>query len=118
VPWYRSGMPGPHAGLAVATSISAFLNAGLLYRGLRREGVLTPSPGWGRFILRIVLACGVMAMLLNNFVPPAVLWLEAGFWTTCYWLLAAVFGGAAAYVGVLLATGMRLAELQLRPPAA
>jgi putative peptidoglycan lipid II flippase len=118
VPWYRSGMPGPHAGLAVATSISAFLNAGLLYRGLRREGVLMHSPGWGRFILRIVLACGVMAMLLNNFVPPAVLWLEAGFWTTCYWLLAAVFGGAAAYVGVLLATGMRLAELRLRPPAA
>jgi putative peptidoglycan lipid II flippase len=118
VPWYRSGMPGPHAGLAVATSISAFLNAGLLYRGLRREGVLTPSPGWGRFILRIIIACGVMAMLLNNFVPAAVLWLEAGFWTTCYWLLAAVFGGAAAYVGVLLATGMRPAELRLRPPAA
>ena len=29
-----------HVGLALATSLAAFVNAGLLYRGLRREGVL------------------------------------------------------------------------------
>jgi putative peptidoglycan lipid II flippase len=118
VPWYQSGAAGPHAGLAVATSISAFLNAGLLYRGLRREGVLVHSVGWWRFVVRVVLACSVMAMLLNHFVPPAVAWLEASFWQTCGWLLAAVFGGAAAYLGVLFATGVRPGELRLKPPVA
>jgi putative peptidoglycan lipid II flippase len=118
IPWYRSGLPGPHAGLAVATSLSAFLNAGLLYRGLRREGVLVHAAGWGRFLLRTVLACVVMGMLLKYFVPPETAWLEAGFWTTCYWLAAAVFGGASIYLGVLFATGVRASELRLRPPAA
>ena len=41
LPWYQSGASGPHAGLAAATSLSAFLNAGLLYRGLRHDGVQT-----------------------------------------------------------------------------
>jgi putative peptidoglycan lipid II flippase len=118
VPWYQAELVGPHAGLAIATSISAFLNAGLLYRGLRREGVLVHSAGWWRFVLRVVVACAVMAMLLNYFVPPAVAWLEASFWQTCYWLLASVLGGAAAYLGVLFATGVRPGELRLKPPVA
>ncbi|MCP3999347.1 MAG: murein biosynthesis integral membrane protein MurJ [Gammaproteobacteria bacterium] len=118
VPWYRVELVGPHAGLAIATSISAFINAGLLYRGLRRKGVLVHSAGWGRFLIRVVLACAVMAMLLNYFVPPAVVWLEASFWQTCYWLVAAVLGGAVAYLGVLFATGIRPAELRLKPPVA
>jgi putative peptidoglycan lipid II flippase len=116
IPWYRSGLPGPHAGLAVATSISAFLNAGLLYMALRRDGVLVHAPGWGRFLLRVGIASAVMAMLLYQFVPPASAWLEAGFWTTCKWLATAVLGGAVVYLGVLLATGMRPAELRMHPP--
>ena len=117
VPWYQSGLSGPHAGLALATSLSAFLNAGLLYRGLRKEGVLVHGAGWGRFFLRILVACAVMAMLLYEFVPPAHAWLEASLWETCLWLALAVGGGAAAYLGVLLATGMRPAELSMKPPA-
>jgi putative peptidoglycan lipid II flippase len=116
IPWYRSGLPGPHAGLAVATSISAFLNAGLLYMALRRDGVMVHAPGWGRFLLRVGIASAVMAMLLYQFVPPASAWLEAGFWTTCKWLATAVLGGAVVYLGVLLATGMRPAELRMHPP--
>ena len=117
IPWYRSGAAGPHAGLAVATSISSFLNAGLLYAGLRREGVITHAPGWVRFLLRVVVACAVMAMLLQQFVPADSQWLEAGLWQNCIWLAAAVTGGAIAYIGVLFATGMRPAEFVLKPPA-
>jgi len=117
VPWYQSGAPGPHAGLALATSLSAFLNAGLLYLGLRKAGVLVHGDGWARFLVRIAVACAVMAMLLHEFVPPAHAWLEASLWDTCLWLAAAVGGGAVTYLGVLLATGMRPAELSMKPPA-
>ena len=43
----RADYYAPHAGLAMATTLSALFNAGLLYRGLRRRGVYTPQPGWG-----------------------------------------------------------------------
>ena len=79
--------------------------------------MLVHQAGWGRFMLRIVLACAVMAMLLHEFVPPETAWLEANVWQTIFWLGAAVGGGAVVYVGVLLATGMRPAELRMKPPA-
>ena len=116
VPWYLSGTPGAHAGLALATSASSFLNAGLLYRGLRREGVISHEAGWGRFLLRVVVAVAVMVMLLDYFVPPQIAWIEADFWTTCGWLAAAIGGGALAYTGVLYATGVRLHMLVLKRP--
>jgi putative peptidoglycan lipid II flippase len=115
VPWYNLELPGPHAGLAVATSISSFLNAGLLYFGLRRDGVMSHRDGWGRFLLRVALASAVMAMLLAYFVPADELWLQADFWQTVIWLSLAVAGGGVAYIGVLLATGMRPSELMLSP---
>ena len=116
VPWYQMEYAGPHAGLAVATSISSFLNAGLLYLGLRRDGVLVHAKGWGRFLVRVFVATAVMAMLLSYFVPAQTVWLEASFWQTIGWLLLAVAGGGVAYLGVLFATGMRPAELALAPP--
>lgn len=114
VPWARSGLPAPHAGLALATSLGAFLNAALLYRGLRRDGVLVPSPGTGRFLLRVAVAAGVMAVLLMQFTPATSAWLEAGPWNRAGWLALAVTGGAVAYFGALLAAGLRPADLRLR----
>lgn len=113
VPWLMTGTPGAHAGLALATSISSFLNAALLYRALRRDGVVTHAPGWGRFMLQVGLAATVMAMLLNYFVPVPSRWLEADLLTSIVWLSTAVLGGGLAYAGVLFATGMRFSTLQL-----
>ena len=115
VPWLQSGAAGPHAGLAVATSISSFLNAGLLYRGLLKEGVIRHGSGWGAFLLRVLLATAVMAMLLNYFVPEQSRWFEADFWQTLVWLTLAIIGGGLAYIVTLLATGMRPSQLVMKP---
>lgn len=114
VPWALSGGEAPHAGLAAFTSLGSFINAGLLYRGLRRTGVLTPSPGWGRFLLRVTVATGVMATLLLVFAPPTSAWLDAGLWSRCLWLAAAVGGGVLAYGSVLLVLGFRPADLRMQ----
>jgi len=45
-----------HAGLALATSLAAFVNAGLLFKALRKEDVFQPQKGWLSFILRVVIA--------------------------------------------------------------
>jgi putative peptidoglycan lipid II flippase len=115
VPWVRGGWPAPHAGLATATALSAFLNAGLLWRGLYKEGIWRPRPGWRRFLLQVVVGCGVMTVLLYAFAPPLTQWLEAGLWMRCAWLAACVAGGALAYAGALLAVGLRPAALRMSP---
>ncbi|WP_121495394.1 murein biosynthesis integral membrane protein MurJ [Teredinibacter purpureus] len=53
-----------HAGLALATSCSAFLNAGLLYRGLRREKVYQPDDLWLRFGGQMLIANIAMVAFL------------------------------------------------------
>jgi putative peptidoglycan lipid II flippase len=115
VPWLQSGAAGPHAGLAVATSISSFLNAGLLYRGLLKEGVIQHESGWRSFLLRVSVATAVMAMLISYFVPAQERWFEADFWVALGWLSIAIFGGGVAYIGTLFAMGMRPSELVMKP---
>jgi len=112
VPWAWFGGAAPHAGLAATTSLGSVINAGLLYRGLRRDGVLRPGSGWGRFLLQVAVATGTMAVLVGTFSPPTADWLEAGLWTRCLWLAAAVCGGGLAYAVALLAVGIRPRDLR------
>jgi putative peptidoglycan lipid II flippase len=114
VPWVRMGWDGPHTGLAVATSVAAFLNAGLLYRGLRRAGVLTPQPGWAKFTLQVTVSTLVMAMLIDYTLPPLDVWLGASVLERCAMLTAQVGGGALAYCACLFATGLRPASLRMK----
>jgi putative peptidoglycan lipid II flippase len=116
-PWVLAGWPGPHAGLAAATSLSAFINSGLLYRGLRREGVIMPAPGWSRFLLRVAVASGVLVVVLVQAVPPTSAWLEAELLTRCLWLAAAVIGGGCAYFAALFATGFRISDMRMQSTA-
>src|SRR6266571_4853897 len=46
-------VPLKHAGLALAIGLGACLNAGLLFRQLRRHGIYLPLPGWGSFALKV-----------------------------------------------------------------
>jgi putative peptidoglycan lipid II flippase len=113
VPWLRAGWAAPHAGLAAATAISAFLNAGLLAQGLHKGGIWRPNPGWSRFLVQIIVACGVMSILLYQFVEPLPGWLEASVWTRCLWLTMAVGGGAGIYALALWAVGLRPGSLRM-----
>nr|CRH07946.1 putative virulence factor mviN homolog [Candidatus Magnetococcus massalia] len=56
--------PLAHVGLALATTLSAYLNMGLLYRALKRETGFCPEPGWGKAILKAGLATLAMAGVL------------------------------------------------------
>ncbi len=114
VPWALYGLTAPHAGLAASTSLGSFINSGLLYRGLRRQGVLKAGTGWPQFLVRVGVAAGVMAILLLALSPPTESWLVAPFWTRCLWLSLAVGGAAAAYFAALFAVGIRPNDLHMR----
>ncbi len=97
---------GPHAGLALATSLGAFVNSGLLYRTLRKQGVYQPQRGWFWLWVRILFATAVMSWFLIEYGGLDELWLgmsAAGRSGRLAWL---VFGGAGLYAMLLLMTGV------------
>ncbi|WP_114416951.1 murein biosynthesis integral membrane protein MurJ [Marinospirillum perlucidum] len=105
-------LPLAHAGLALATAASAFLNAGLLARGLKREGVWHASRGWGRFLLQITAALAAMLALLYVFSPATETWLQAPLFERIGRLAFLVIAGAASYGITLLVLGIRPRHLK------
>ena len=104
-------VPLAHVGLALATSLSAFLNAGLLFIGLRKEGVYHKSPGWLLFLLRLALANGALVAVMLWLSPAADIWMAWG-WPERAWRMAMLVGaGVAAYFAVLFLAGLRKRHL-------
>lgn len=60
-------IPYGYIGLAIATSLSATLNAGLLYVTLHRKGVYRAKPETVGFIFKIILASVAMAAVIQYF---------------------------------------------------
>lgn len=106
------GFGAPHAGLAFATSLSAFLNAGLLFRGLTRAGVYWAGPGWRRFGGQIALASSAMSVLLFWGGGDVQSWLMADRVEQAAGLGALVTGGAVVYFSALWLVGFRPASLR------
>ena len=99
--------PLAHAGLALATTLSASLNAFLLFRGLRREEVYRPGAHWVWLGWRTGIACTAMAALLLWGAGPLESWTALGAWERAWRLLGWVVAGASAYGAILLLTGVR-----------
>lgn len=106
-----------HVGLALATSVSAYLNAALLFHQLRRRQIYLTSGQWSVFGLRLLAA--ITAML-------AVVWLladglgalDTSVWQRFVWwqrglrLAGVCAGGAAIYAAVLFLAGFRAGDLR------
>jgi len=105
-------IPGLHVGLALSSACASYLNVGLLWRALRREGVYTAQPGWPRHLVRLAIACVAMTAVLQGGLQY---WNE---WTTWgeaarAWRLAALVGaGGATFAIVLVAGGWRPRDLR------
>ncbi|WP_082420912.1 murein biosynthesis integral membrane protein MurJ, partial [Pseudomonas sp. NBRC 111142] len=99
--------PLQHAGLALAISLGACLNAGLLFWKLRSQGLFQPQAGWMVFLLKLVLAVALMSgvLLLGMHFMPA--W-EQGNMLERFLRLGALIGaGVVTYFGCLFLCGFR-----------
>ena len=110
---HRQGFAGTHAGLALAISVAALVNAYLLYRGLRGDGYVQHQPGWLRLMSKFGLANAVLAGGLIGIGRPLEWWLAMGVVPRAGWLLAYVAGGAALYFTTLLILGVRPSVLRV-----
>ena len=86
-----------HAGLALATSLSAFLNAGLLFLVLQRRGHYQVRPGWFLYLLKLTLALLLMCALLHWLTPAMDKWLAWGAYKRASQLTLCILVGAASY---------------------
>lgn len=104
--------PLQHTGLALATTGSAFVNAGLLFWGLRRAKVYHPMGGWWKFAGQVLLANGAMAAVLLLMVPALELWLAWGLMQRVAQTALLVAAGGGAYLLTLLLVGVRPGHLR------
>lgn len=102
--------PLAHAGLALATSLGAFLNAVLLLGKLLKDNIYQPVSGWRSFFIRISLASLLMAVTLYYGVDTD----QWESWTAAQRLINLIKWialGIVIYAATLVLTGLRLRHL-------
>ncbi|MDX1588973.1 MAG: murein biosynthesis integral membrane protein MurJ [Oleiphilaceae bacterium] len=108
--------PLAHAGLALATALSAWLNAGLLWRTLHRENVFRFQPGWRRFLGQLLAANLAMGAALWWWRSSTEQWLAFGPWDRVAEMAVLVVGGGGLYFLVLGLLGVRIRHFIGRRP--
>lgn len=106
--------PLAHAGLALAASLSSWINTALLLIGLYRRDIYRLQPGWVVFGLRLLLANSVMAFLLWWGAGDLDLWLQWRWYQRVGSLLLLGGMAIAAYVGCLWLSGLRMRDLRVK----
>lgn len=99
--------PLAHAGLALAISLGACLNAGLLFWKLRTQQLFQPQPGWAVFLLKLVLAAGLMSGVLLAGMHYLPAWVEGNMLERLMRLMALIMAGVVTYFGCLYLCGFR-----------
>lgn len=107
-------VPLQHAGLALATSLSAYLNGWLLYRGLSKQGILVMEAGWVTVLLKTAIACTAMAVVLLVALPALPEWFAAGTWGRVSLLGLGILVGAVVYFLALMVMGIRPADFRAK----
>ncbi|ETN91671.1 putative peptidoglycan biosynthesis protein MurJ [Gammaproteobacteria bacterium MOLA455] len=106
-----------HVGLALATSLSAFLNALLLFLALRSKAIYLPGRAWLRFLATLLLAVTLMVATLiwlgGHFDAfDTSIWQQLGWWQRSSAIACICLGGFSVYIAVLGFGGMRLSDLK------
>ncbi len=104
--------PLQHAGLALASSLAAYVNCGLLLVLLVKGGIYTPSKGWLRFCVQLLIANIILAGFLFYGIGELEDWmalapiyrlLQLGLWV----ILSVILYGIS-----LLVVGIRVSQFR------
>ena len=104
-----------HVGLALATTCSAYCNAGLLALSLRREQYLTLTDGFWCLFFKIILATTVMALTIFLFNPDLSAWTNWSWQARLLQLSQLIVPAILCYAALLWIMGIRRANLSINP---
>ena len=102
-----------YVGLAIATTLSATLNAMMLYHGLKSANVFQLSAKTWWFFARLIIAAVVMALIVNYLSPNFNTWLAYDFIMQVTQLLICITCGVVSYVICLILLGVRLSDIKV-----
>lgn len=106
--------PLAHAGLALASSLSAWLNVILLTVVLHKRNIYRFQSGWGMFLMRLGIANLMLSLLLWQGSANISYWLTWHWYEKFSHLFGLLFLGMLIYLGSLWVTGMRLHHLKVQ----
>jgi len=104
-----------HAGLALSISLAAWFNAGWLWFLMRRSGNYLPEPGWGAFLVKLVVALYLMGGALWFSMGRESSWFELAVGPRAVKLAWVIALGAAVYFASLWLMGIRLRHFSRNP---
>ncbi len=104
-------VPLQHAGLALASSIAALANSGILFYLLYRQGIYKISEGLGFFLLRLLVANLVLILLLWIANPSLSVWIAWNWIERFSWLFALLAVGGGVYLLSLRLLGFKLQDV-------
>jgi len=105
LPMVLLDVTAPHTALAIATTLSAWQQAWMLYRKLGTEGIYQMPPELKHFALKVMLALVVMGVVI--FFTSQFNWHELKAAPRASRLLGIIGLGALSYAVVLLISGIR-----------
>lgn len=103
-----------YVGLAMATTLSASLNAYWLYQGLKSQGVYNLSMKTKWFISKVLIAALVMAVVVYQLSPSFDIWLGMSFIKQILQLAYCILTGVVCYFAVVVALGVRVSDFKVK----
>ena len=103
--------PLAHAGLALATSLAAYVNAGLLYFILHKRGYHRLDKGWPGYLVKLLMGLFIMTAVFLLGVPALNHWQDWDVYRRVIQLAAWIIAGASAYFAILWLSGLRFREI-------
>ena len=102
-----------YVGLALATTLSATLNAYWLYQGLKQEGVFSLNKATKVYLIKLLCAALVMAMVIYYVSPAFELWLTMPFTEQLARLTGYISLGVLTYFICIFILGIRLNDFKV-----
>jgi putative peptidoglycan lipid II flippase len=103
-----------YVGLAIATAMSATLNALMLYHGLKKDKVFQLSKSTWWFFIRLIFSAVVMAIVVYNLSPEFKVWLEMSTSIQIQQLLICISFGMLSYFVSLVVLGIRMKDFKVK----
>ena len=100
-----------HVGLAVATSISALINAVILYAFLIKKSIYKFSFIFYKMLLKVIFSVIIMILYIYYFNPSISLYIESSLLERVMLITETISISAAIYFFILYILGVRLNQL-------
>jgi putative peptidoglycan lipid II flippase len=104
------GLDLKHAGLALSIGLGACMNAGALYYHLRKANIYQPQVGWFWFLVKLIVAVLLMALVLYYVAGSHETWLNYSLLPKLMHLVLLLVAGSATYFAALYLMGIRIKD--------